>query len=104
MIAIIFSMPFIPGQTPGLIAGILMIALFTCCYLLQKKVLAGRRNQGEGTTQRKSDNPAIRDVDGGFSAGAVRPQYSAEYGKELAAGKPNQKKGGGGSGCGKKDK
>lgn len=104
MIAIIFSMPFIPGQTPGLIAGITMIVLFSCCYLIQKKVLKGKQKRGEGTTQRKSDNPAIRDVDGGFSAGAVRPQYSAEYGKELAAGKPDQKKGDGRSGCDKKHK
>jgi L-asparagine transporter-like permease len=32
----IFSMPFIPGQTPGLIAGILMVAFFSCIYALMK--------------------------------------------------------------------
>ena len=103
MIVIIFSMPFIPGQTSGLIAGIFMIALFTGCYLIQKKVKAVARSRGEGSTQRKSNNPAIRDVDGTFSAGTVRPQYSAEYGKELTAGKPVRQKGDN-SACGKKDK
>lgn len=32
----IVSMPFIPGQTPGMIAGILMVVLFTGIYLAMK--------------------------------------------------------------------
>lgn len=36
MVIAIASMPFIPGQTPGMIAGILMVVLFTCIYLMMK--------------------------------------------------------------------
>jgi L-asparagine transporter-like permease len=83
MILIIFSMPFIPGQTSGLIAGITMIILFTGCYLIQRSILSGQRKRGEILSQRKSDNPAIRAVDGGYGAVGSRPGLSTEYGKEL---------------------
>ncbi len=38
MLLIIMSMPFIPGQTPGLIAGTSMALFFTGCYLVQKSI------------------------------------------------------------------
>jgi L-asparagine transporter-like permease len=36
MAVAIISMPFIPGQAPGMIAGILMVVLFTCIYIGMK--------------------------------------------------------------------
>ena len=67
IIIIIISMPFISGQTSGLIAGISIVILFTGCYLIQKYVFAGQRN-GKGKIN--------------------KPQFSAEYADELT----NEKK------------
>lgn len=64
MIAVIISMPFIPGQTSGLIAGIVMIVLFTSCYLVQKTLLSGKSGRG-------------------FSKDRKQPGFSVEYGEEL---------------------
>ena len=36
MVVAIASMPFIPGQTPGMIAGILMVASFACIYIVMR--------------------------------------------------------------------
>lgn len=47
MILIIASMPFIPGQTSGLLAGIFMTVFFTCCYWVQKSVI---RHKKHGST------------------------------------------------------
>jgi L-asparagine transporter-like permease len=38
MVLILFSMPFLSGQTSGLIAGLSMILLYTSCYFIQKKI------------------------------------------------------------------
>lgn len=45
LIAVIFSMPFIPGQGSGLIAGIIMIAAYTCIYVAVKIVFVRRENR-----------------------------------------------------------
>ncbi len=63
MILIIASMPFIPGQTSGLLAGICMTVFFTCCYWIQKSVIRRKKH--------------------GSDTGRALPSLSAEYGKEL---------------------
>ena len=90
MVLVIISMPFISGQTSGLIAGIFMVILFTGCYLIQKRILAVRKETGESQSQRNSDNPAIRAVDGSFGAVKNQPGFSTEYGKELTKQIPNE--------------
>lgn len=81
MILIIFSMPFIPGQASGLIAGAAMALFFTICYLIQRSLSS--RKQGQEVSQRKSVNPAIRAIDGNYGTGKSEPGYSTEYGDEL---------------------
>lgn len=47
MVIAIVSMPFIPGQAPGLIAGILIVAFFTGAYFVMKHLkhtARGRKN------------------------------------------------------------
>ena len=60
-----------------------MVVFFTICYYIQKSILAGRVKRGESISQRRSDNPAIRAVDGDFGAVSNQPGFSTEYGKEL---------------------
>lgn len=60
IVLVIVSMPFISGQTSGLIAGISIVVLYSGCYMIQKRFLSGK-------TKRK-----IHGL-----------QFSAEYGKEL---------------------
>jgi len=43
MIVIIFSMPLISGQASGLIAGIIMIVLYSAIYLLMKLITSTKR-------------------------------------------------------------
>lgn len=74
MILIILSMPFISGQTSGLITGVLMIVLFTACYFIQKSFLARRNSTAKNSAQ---------------------PRFSTEYGRELTDKIPE---------CQKKDK
>lgn len=62
MILIILSMPFISGQTSGLIAGVLMIVSFTACYLIQKTYFVNQKKRGRAVPN---------------------PGFSTEYGKEL---------------------
>lgn len=45
LIVIIFSMPFIPGQVTGLIAGIIMIAAYSMLYIATKIVFVRRENR-----------------------------------------------------------
>ena len=71
MILIILSMPFIPGQTFGLIAGVSMVILFIVCYVIQKSLLARQKRTGTINQQ---------------------PRFSAEYGKELDGKSPDQSK------------
>jgi len=80
MVLVIISMPFISGQTSGLIAGIFIIILFTGCYLIQKRILSNRKKRGDPMS---------------FGAVKNQPRFSTEYGKELtkqAPGKDCQKK------------
>jgi len=44
LIVIIFSMPFIPGQASGLIAGLIMVAAYALIYIAAKKVFVQREN------------------------------------------------------------
>lgn len=43
IILVILSMPFITGQTSGLIAGISIVALYSGCYWVQKRFLSNRK-------------------------------------------------------------
>ncbi len=67
MVLVLMSMPFISGQTSGLIAGILMVILFTGCYLLQKNFLSRSRQNKKTVSQ---------------------PHLSTEYGKDWSADLP----------------
>lgn len=56
-IAIIASMPLIPGQGSGLLAGIMLIALFVVAYFVKTSYLnnmvQGPRTTAEGETNRR---------------------------------------------------
>jgi L-asparagine transporter-like permease len=66
IIVIIFSMPFIPGQTSGLIAGIIMTAFFIIVYYIMK--LTGRTGENkQGTVNR----------------GKYRHSFAQEFSEEL---------------------
>ncbi len=56
MIIIIFSMPFIPGQGSGLIAGLIMTAAYSMIYIAAKIVFVHRKNNALfiNTADRKS--------------------------------------------------
>jgi L-asparagine transporter-like permease len=69
MIIIILSMPLIPGQLSGLIAGIIMIALYSLIYLAIRFVFNPQKN----TTTNK-----------GFKYNRYQSRLSTEFSKELA--------------------
>ena len=64
MVAAIASMPLIPGQTPGMIAGILMVASFTFIYIGMKFLKRSGRVDKTGPDKLRGANQA------GFSAEA----------------------------------
>jgi L-asparagine transporter-like permease len=84
MILIIFSMPFIPGQASGLIAGIFIIVLYTGCYLVQKYVFVQRAN-GKRSRDRSDTVAGSRfGTNAGQTTGnGIKPQFSSEFGEEL---------------------
>lgn len=67
IIVIIISMPFIPGQTSGLVTGIIMTALFAAIYMIMK--LTGKTHENQ---------PAE------FNRGNLRAGYSHEFSEELS--------------------
>lgn len=69
MIVVIFSMPFIPGQEAGLIAGIVMVAFFSLIYMAIKFF---NKSEVKDTTDRSID---IRKHHG---------RFATEFSKELA--------------------
>ena len=71
MILIIFSMPFIPGQTSGLIAGITIVILFTGCYFIQKYIFPDYVKSEKKT---------------------IKPQFSTEFAGELTSEKKKEDK------------
>jgi L-asparagine transporter-like permease len=66
MILVIFSMPFIPGQTSGLIAGLAMTVCFTALYFIQRRIPSTGKAGGKNL---------------------FHPGFSSEYGNELAEGR-----------------
>jgi hypothetical protein len=70
MILVILSMPFISGQTAGLIAGLSMTVFFTISYFIQRRIQS-KIEAGEKSLS--------------------HPGFSSEYGNELAEGM-NQKR------------
>lgn len=64
LLASIISMPFIAGQASGLLAGIILVAFYSLCYLIMKMF----------KTARKEDNAY---------KGHYREKYSTEFSKEL---------------------
>jgi L-asparagine transporter-like permease len=68
--AAIVSMPFVPGQTSGLIAGVIMVAFYACSYLVMKFVRTSREKNAnrENISQVRMQEKA---------------KLSAEFSKEL---------------------
>lgn len=77
MIVVIFSMPFIPGQTPGLIAGLAMIAIYTGLYLVNRSF-----------NVRKSNVPSRSNLD----QKSYKARLSEEFSEELSEGSNKKKK------------
>ena len=96
LILAILSMPFISGQGSGLIAGLLMISMFTGAYWIQRSLFHKK------TTLHVTDKPLIKgihledrqmidpldsrnhDKRGAFFKRRKRVQYSTEFSNELA--------------------
>jgi L-asparagine transporter-like permease len=74
LLVIIISMPLIPGQTSGLITGIVMTAVYAVIYLIMKAM---------GKTEPK------RDTD--FDHRSYRAGYSHEFSEELSQGERMKK-------------
>ena len=68
MIIVLLSMPFIPGQGVGLIAGIVMVVLFSGVYLAMKFL-----------TRSHADFP----MEKGFERMKVQPSLLTEFSEEL---------------------
>lgn len=68
MIIFILSMPFIPGQVSGLIAGIIIIAFYSLAYLAMKLF----------KTSRENDDDHVK-----YHIKKYRAGFSAEFSKEL---------------------
>lgn len=69
LLVIIISMPLIPGQTSGLITGIVMTAVYAIIYLIMKAM---------GKTEPKKET--------GFNHRSLRTGYSHEFSEELSQG------------------
>jgi L-asparagine transporter-like permease len=69
MIIVLISMPFIPGQTTGLIAGIVMVVIFSMIYAIMKLRTATPRVKL--TPQR------------GLPAKNYKPGFQTEFSREL---------------------
>lgn len=67
LIIIILSMPFIPGQTPGLVAGIIMTAAYAVIYLIMKALGKTHENRDAGRGNQRN----------------LRSGYSHEFSEEL---------------------
>lgn len=79
IIVIVISMPFIKGQTSGLIAGIIMTVMYAVIYLIMK--LMGKT---EAHTRENDDN--------NFHPGDYRAGFSHEFSEELTqSGKAGKK-------------
>jgi len=70
LIVVIISMPFVPGQTSGLIAGIVMIAFYACSYMVMKRVHISREKKitHQNLYQKREQ---------------VKSKFSAEFSEEL---------------------
>lgn len=68
MIIVLISMPFIPGQGVGLIAGLVMVVFFSICYLVLKYAT---RTQTEQSAERMV---RVRNA---------QPDFATEFSKEL---------------------
>jgi L-asparagine transporter-like permease len=77
MIIVIFSMPFISGQASGLIAGFIMVALYSIIYIAMKSM------SGEKRPDKKQKVINIR---------RYRTILSSEFSKEISKGKKDSGK------------
>jgi len=68
LIIVILSMPFVSGQSSGLIAGIIMVALYALAYSMRKFMSSGQKNN---ITDRRFDSKRYKSV------------LSEEFSKEL---------------------
>lgn len=97
LIAILISMPLVPGQGSGLLAGIVLVIFFALAYgFLQAYLLAKSRQVISwrtiwGITKRGEDMeaPAWASQRG---LPHLRPEFGMEAGEELPLGKPSQLK------------
>lgn len=71
MVIVIFSMPLIPDQAPGLVAGLIMVAFFTFIYLGMKAFSSTEKNK----------NKYIK-----INTKMKNSKYLTEYSKEFADG------------------
>lgn len=71
LIIVIFSMPFVPGQASGLIAGIIMVVFYICSYLIMELVNASHQKgiARQNLTQHHNQ---------------IKNKYAAELSKELS--------------------
>jgi L-asparagine transporter-like permease len=77
MIIVILSMPFISGQSSGLIAGFIMIALYSLIYITQKLTKGSQKN---------------KTADRILNSKEYQPRLSTEFSKELTEGINNDDK------------
>ncbi|MDQ0971746.1 L-asparagine transporter-like permease [Neobacillus niacini] len=69
LIIVLLCMPFIPGQTAGLITGSSMVVIYSLIYL----VMSYRRRTGANDTAKKDVSPR-----------KLRPNYATELAQEIA--------------------
>jgi L-asparagine transporter-like permease len=77
MIIVIFSMPFISGQSSGLIAGFIMVATYSIIYIAMKSM------SGEKKTEQRQTVINIR---------RHRTILTSEFSKEISKGKKHSNK------------
>lgn len=69
LILAIFSMPFVKGQATGLVAGIVMVVIYACSYLVMKTVKHANMGKKTDLNQMKT---------------SYRPNLSTEFSDELS--------------------
>jgi L-asparagine transporter-like permease len=83
LILVIVSMPFISGQGAGLIAGLLMLVLFSCAYLIQKQVNLRKKENSEGASMKENLQNESLSARGYTVKRGKKAQYSVEFSDEL---------------------
>lgn len=82
LLVIIASMPLIPGQGAGLLAGLLLVAFYTVIYFLKKNYVQGVLPVTQGIRERKNA-PRL---------GTLRPEVNVELAEEFVTDGGEKKK------------